>query len=246
MFKSWLGLPLFVVCLPSVMAKDVVWLGPADATQASPPAPWRLVQFDRKIPPTRFQVRLWDGVPAIEAVADGSMALLARAVEVDLAQTPVLCWRWRIDAPLATADMATKAGDDYAARVYVAFDLPDTALSFSTRMKLRLARSLYGEDVPEAALNYVWDNRYPVGTQRPNAYTDRTRMIVLRSGAADGGQWVTERRDVLADFKQAFGSDPTKIQLVAIASDTDNTGERAHAGFAQLHFVSRDHNCANQ
>lgn len=135
------------------------------------------------------------------------MALLARPVEVDLNRTPVLCWRWRVDAPLIKADMATKAGDDYAARVYVSFAMPPAELSFMTRAKLKLARSIYGDAVPDAAINYVWDNRYPVGTRKPNAYTDRTRMIVAESGARNAGKWVVARHDVQQDMVAEFGSE---------------------------------------
>ena len=97
--------------------------------------------------------------------------------------------------------------------------------------------------MPDAALNYVWDNRQPVGTSMPNAYTDRTRMIVLRSGTGDAGGWVIERRDVADDFKRAFGEVPAQLSGIALASDTDNTGERARAGFAEFRFVSQDEPC---
>ena len=147
-----------------------------------PPAPWRMIQFDKKIPATRYRIMSWDGVIAIEAKANASMALLARPLLASLIDTPILCWRWRVDAPLKTSDMATKSGDDYAARVYLAFSLPSEKISFITKAKLKLARALYGSHVPDAALNYVWDNRYPVGTRVPNAYTEQTQMIVLRTG----------------------------------------------------------------
>jgi len=88
-----------------------------------------------------------------------------------------------------------------------------------------------------------WDNRHPIGTWQPNAYADRARMLVLRSGAANAGRWLTERRDVSADFQNAFGHAPAKITGLALASDTDNTGESAHAGFADFHFVSKDESC---
>ena len=39
----------------------------------------------------------------IEAHADKSMALLGRPVAVDLTKTPILCWQWQIDAPVASA-----------------------------------------------------------------------------------------------------------------------------------------------
>jgi hypothetical protein len=97
--------------------------------------------------------------------------------------------------------------------------------------------------VPDAAINYVWDNRHSIDTRLPNAYTDRSQMIVRRTGSNDIGRWVTERVDVRDDVIRAFGSDKAKPILVAIASDTDNTGEKARAGFADLHFVGKNDAC---
>lgn len=207
------------------------------------PAPWRVVQLDERVPATRYRTLQWDGRAAIEARADASMALLARPLTVDLQATPVLCWLWRVDDVLKQADLSRKAGDDYAARVYVTFTLPPESLSAGLRFKLALGRSLYGELVPDAAVNYVWDNRHPVGTRAFNAYTDRAAMVVQRSGKAQVGRWVSERVNVLADAAQAFGKLPFKASLLAVASDTDNTGEQARAGFAELHFVGADEPC---
>lgn len=221
-------------------------VGVFGAASGAPPAPWRVIQLDAKVPATQYQVRVWDGVAAVEARANASMALLARPLEVDLQKTPVLCWRWRVDAALKTADMATKAGDDYAARVYVALRLPADKLGVGLRAKLALARAIYGDQVPDAAINYVWDNRQPIGTRRANAYTDRAQMVVQRSGDAQAGPWVNERVNVLEDARRAFGTDELRAHLLAVASDTDNTGEQARAGFADLHFVERDAACASR
>ena len=235
-------LPL-VALLPAVGLAEPVWVGRFASPDSGLPAPWQVVRLDKDIPPTRYRLREWDGVMAVEAHAVKSMALLARPLDIDLATTPVLCWRWRIDAPLKNADMATKAGDDYAARVYLSFDVPPDTLGIGTRMTLRLARALRGSQVPDAAINYIWDNRHAVGTWQANAYSDRTRMRVLRSGASHAGLWVEERRDVAADFRHAFGHAPTRLTGLAIASDTDNTGENARAGFADFRFVGKDESC---
>lgn len=222
---------------------QAVDLGRFEAPALSPPMPWQLVRLGERITPTRYSVIRWDGVAAIEARADSSMALMARPLSIDLKLTPVLCWRWRVDDVLRAADMTKKSGDDYAARVYVALKLPPQALGWGLRTKLALARRIYGEHVPDAALNYVWDNKHPAGTILPNAYTDRTQMIVLRSGRPDIGRWVTERRDVLADARQLFDRVDHQAVSLAVASDTDNTGESARAGFADLHFVAREQPC---
>jgi len=235
------SLPILLL-FPALAFAEPLWVGRFPAS-GEIPAPWKVEQLNKDIPPTTYRLRVWDGVAAVEAHAVKSMALLARPVDIDLVKTPMLCWRWRIDAPLKNADMTTKAGDDYAARVYLSFEVPPDTLGFGTRMALGLARSLRGNVVPDAAINYIWDNRHPVGTWQPNAYTDRARMLVLRTGTANVARWVTERRDVSADFQQAFGHAPAKMTGLALASDTDNTGESAHAGFADFRFVSRDEPC---
>lgn len=218
-----------------------MWIGQFSGSGV-PPAPWRVVQMSRKVPPTQYRRTTIEGVEAIEARAERSMALLARPISVDLAATPVLCWRWLVDAPVANADLTKKSGDDYAARLYVSFDIPDAAIGADARFKLKLARTLFGGDVPDAALNYVWDNRHPVGTRRKSAYTDRAQLIVAETGVARAGRWVTERADVAADFQKGFGGTAKPIQL-AIASDTDDTRGSARAAFADIHFVAASESC---
>ena len=242
---QWRKVMIFVFGMLScsAYAADVFWLERFSAAAEQVPEPWRVVQLDKKVLPTAYRIVRWDDVMAIEARADNSMALLARPVEVDLNRTPVMCWRWRVDAPLEKADMATRDGDDYAARVYVSFTMPTSELGLFTRAKLKLARSIYGDDVPDAAINYVWDNRYPVGTRKPNAYTERTRMIVAESGDVNVGKWIVARHDVLQDVIAEFASDKAQLIQLSVASDTDNTGEKTHAGFADFHFVARDSNC---
>ncbi len=93
-------------------------------------SPWRTVQIDPKVAQTHYQIREWDGIISVEATAQASMTLLARPLHLDLNQTPVLCWRWRIEAPLKTANMLLKKGDDYAARIYITFDIPDQELQW--------------------------------------------------------------------------------------------------------------------
>lgn len=220
-----------------------VWVGRFTEAGA-PPAPWRVVRIDRKVPPTRYRAARVRNVTAIEANAVRSMALLARPLQVDLARTPVLCWRWFVDAPVARADLGRKGGDDHAARVYVAFDMPARALGAGTKLQLAIARRLYGANVPDAALNYVWDNRYPVGTRAKSAFTDRAEMIVAQTGSAEAGRWVVERADLEKDFARAFGGAPGRPVQLAVASDTDQTGGTARAAFADLHLVARGQPCA--
>jgi hypothetical protein len=225
-------------------AQQGVWVGRFEASHGpSIPSPWQVIRVNRNAPPTDYRVKMWDGVPSVEALANNSMALLARPVTVDLGKTPILCWRWRVDNVIASADMKRKSGDDYAARVYVAFSLPPESMSAMTRLSLSAGRRLFGQDLPDAAINYVWDNRYPVDTALPNAYTNRVHMRVVQTGNAHSGRWIAEQRDVAADFAAYFGATAPTISSIAIATDTDNTHTRAHAGFADIRFVPRGVSC---
>lgn len=234
---------LMVAASALVAAGGSAWIGKFSGSGAVP-APWRVVQINKKTKPTTYQLATVAGVDAVEARANDSMALLARPLSVDLAATPILCWRWLVDAPVARGDMTKKSGDDYAARLYVAFDMPDSAMTAGTRFKLGIARRLFGGNVPDAALNYVWDNRHPSGTRRKSAYTDRAELIVAETGTMRAGTWVTERVDVAADFAAAFGNRPGTPIQIAIASDTDNTRSIARAAFADLRFVTRLQSCS--
>ncbi|MGE4593790.1 MULTISPECIES: DUF3047 domain-containing protein [Alcaligenaceae] len=203
---------------------------------------WDHVQLNKNVAANQFEATLWDGQQAIKVQSRASMSLLARPIKVDLSETPLLCWRWRIDAPLKAADMTTKAGDDYAARLYVSLALPEAEKGFLLNAQLAMARAIWGPQVPDAAINYVWDNRQPVGTERPNAYTDRTTMVVLQSGPTRAGGWVNESRHLPKDMARLYSANATPVQI-ALAADTDNTGEAATAGFTDIHFAPESTGC---
>ena len=172
---------------------------------------------------------------ASRAAAGSVMHRLA----ADASVPPVLAWRWKVDRVVGAADLSRKEGDDYAARVYVTFDVPDSSLSFADRARIRLAKLLHGAEVPTAAICYVWDNRHPIGTSAWNAYTSRVRMVVLRSGAEGAGRWARERRDVASDFEAAFGMPAPAVTGIAVSADTDQTGEAVTAWFGDLGFEAR-------
>jgi hypothetical protein len=225
----------------AVLQASPVWIGKFTGS-GQPPAPWRSVRVG-KAKATSYQLATIAGSGAIEARVDNSMALLARPIRVDLAQTPMLCWQWRIDAVVPRGDIRTKRGNDFAARVYVAFAMPASALSASAKMKLSIARSLLGMPVPDAALTYVWDKDSRIGLAMRSPYSDRQQLIVAESGNAHARQWVSERADVAADFNRAFEGKPGRPVELAIAADGDNTRAAGRAAFSNLHFVGRDQQC---
>ncbi len=203
---------------------------------------WAQVRLNDQVAPNVFVARSWDGRQAVEIQSSNSMSLLATEVTVDLVKTPYLCWWWRVEGVLKTADMQSKAGDDYAARLYVSVQLPPDQIGFGHRLQLGLARAIWGDSVPDGAVNYVWDNVHPIGQEQANAYTNLARMVVLQTGDTQAGRWVPQHRNIRADIERLFGSGAKVVQM-AVTSDTDNTGESARAGFAELRFADDPKYC---
>jgi hypothetical protein len=206
------------------------------AAGATTPADWVLQPIPGVARQTRFDLVDDAGTIVLRGRADSAAASLRHAVDVDPAKTPLLRWRWKTDRVLAGADMTAKTGDDYAARLYVFFDREPAQMSFGERTLYRIGRARYGDQLPAAALSYVWDNRQPVGTVRDNAYTGFVKMVVASSGKTREGQWSTLSRDVAADYRRAFGTAPPRIIGIAVAVDTDNTGESTVSYFGDVRF----------
>jgi hypothetical protein len=139
-----------------------------------------------------------------------------------------------VDGVVAGGNARTKDGDDYAARLYVTFDYDD--LGIVDRVKFTALRALGYDELPTRALNYVWANRVDRHTILANAYTDWVMMVAVRSGPDDAGRWVTERRNVLQDYRAAFGGDPPPVNGVALMTDTDNTNGEATAYYGDIVF----------
>ncbi len=173
---------------------------------------------------------------SIKAVSQASASGLTREISVDLREYPILSWRWKVSNVLHKADVTQKQGDDSPARVYITFAYDPQAVSFIERAKFGTYKLVYGHYPPLAALNYIWDSKAPKGTIVSSPYTNRSKMIVVESGTALINQWVNEQRNLLEDYRQAFGGDPPLVSGVAIMTDTDNTGESAVAYYGDIVF----------
>jgi hypothetical protein len=200
--------------------------------------------FDDRAQRTEFALVRDSGRTALRARAHASTAGLVRRLTVDPNALPLLEWEWKVVNLLEHSDPATRAGDDYPARLYVTFDVPLEQFNPVQRVLLALARALWGEDLPLAALCYVWDTRSPVGRMLPNPYTDRVRTVIAESGPTQLGRWMRMQRNVVEDYRLAFASDSPEvargpvppINSVILSSDTDNTGESAEAFFGDVAF----------
>lgn len=214
----------------------------AFATEARLPSPasaaWRSIEFPTIAEHTVYEVVQADGIAAFKAQADCSASgMVVSAESIDLDATPVLRWRWRVEKGVDAADERTKAGDDFAARVYVMFHFDDANASWLQRLTRAVTRQVYGDVIPGNAINYVWSSSAAVGQGWKSPYTEASQIIV--KGTGESGGWVESRADVVADYRAAFGHEPTALLSVGVMSDADNTCRKAVAYFADFRFTPR-------
>lgn len=136
---------------------------------------------------------------------------------VSLKETPVLEWRWKAVSLPTGANSCKKSADDQAAQVYVTWP------RFPASVRSRI-------------IGYVWDTTAPVGTVCTSEKTGMVTYIVVRSGPKDLGQWLTEKRDVRADFKKVYGEEPDDPGAISIAIDTNDTRATAEAFVGPIVF----------
>jgi len=219
---------------------DVLWVGAfseQDPAQEHPDG-WQPISFSDIDAKTTYDLVRADSGTVVRARSEGGASGLATEREIDLTEYPVLEWAWKVDGVVENGNARTTDGDDYAARLYVTFDYDD--LGFADQVRLRALRVLGYDEIPTRALNYIWANRVDRYTILENAYTDWVMMVAVRSGPAHAGAWVTERRNVLADYRAAFGEDPPPVNGVAIMTDTDNTDGAATAYYGDIRFRAAD------
>jgi hypothetical protein len=163
---------------------------------------------------TEYRLTRENDTAVVNATGQGAASGLIKKVSFDPKRYRYLRWSWKILHTISGGDEKTKAGDDYAARIYVVFP---GKYFWQTK-----------------AINYIWANHLNTGASIPNAYTSSAIMVAVQSGPNSTGQWHTEKRDIFTDYKNLFGSDPGQASAIAIMTDTDDTGENAIAWYGDI------------
>lgn len=208
------------------------------AARALPPAlleqGWEEITFDGKTP---NEFTLCDD-NCISVISDNSVSMLGRPIEADLTQTPYLRWNWRVENPIPGTDLTAKGQDDRAVAVYVTFAYdPDTA-TIGEMLARPMVELLHGANAPGRVISYVWAGYGQQGDVVKSPYFgDNNVMVICRTGADPVGEWVSERFDVAGDHQRIYGSPPTQVAHVLIASDSDDTRSRMQAQVRNLGFT---------
>ena len=66
--------------------------------------------------------------------------------------------------------------------------------------------------------------------------TATVTYVVVRSGPADLGKWLTERRNVAEDYRKIYGGQPDNPAVISLAIDSDDTSSSAESFFGSILF----------
>mgnify|MGYP001587245880 FL=1 len=114
-------------------------------------------------------------------------------------------------------NLARKAGDDAAFRVYVAFAKGGGVFS------------------PPHTLAYTWAESGAAGTLTQSAHFSNLKYLTIGSGATG---WVDVEVDLAADYRRAFPGEPLpKLKGIALKCASNDTGTSAEAWLSSLAFL---------
>jgi hypothetical protein len=171
------------------------------------PVPW---QFNRWSPlvgigsfeaTARVEKQGGQNVLYLKSVASGFLVGAKR--QVDVSRTPWASWRWKAETLPRGGNFKQRSTNDQALQLLFGFE---------------------GGNI----LGYIWDSTGTVGASGSGlAFREDVRVVVLQAGQAKVGQWVTERRNLIDDYRRLFKEAPGRFEGVGIQSNsqhTDSTG----------------------
>jgi len=189
--------------------------------------------------PTEYRLVESDGTVVMEADAVDGGSAIWRKIRIDLRRHPIMEWRWRVPRDSGAGGEGGPSHSSPPVRISLGFDGDAARLDFEDRAKLRLAKVLTPNGLPYASLLYVWLNRLPAETVYSSPHTERVRHVVVESGEGRLEQWVSVRRNVLEDYRRAFGEEPGDIVGIGLMTDPGDNGGPRRAYYGDITFRGR-------
>ena len=181
------------------------------------PAGWKGQNWGS--PKYDFTVVADDGRKALHMRSANEGSTISKEVKgrVNLVETPILEWTWRALVLPRGGNSCKKATDDQGAQIYVAWPR-------------------FPEAVRSRIIGYVWDTTAPAGTICKSEKTGTVTYVIVRSGPADLGKWLTERRNVAEDFRRIYNDDADPPAAVSVAIDSNDTNSTAESFMGTILF----------
>ncbi len=160
-----------------------------------------------------------DGRRALQLRSTDESSTVSKDIkgQVKLKETPILEWSWKVVTLPKGADSRSKHTDDQAAQLYVSWP------RFPQAVRSRI-------------IGYIWDTTAPQGLVVQSEKTGTVTYVVVRSGPGELGKWLTERHNVVEDYRKIYGEEPDNPGAVSIAIDSDDTHSTAESFVGAIVF----------
>jgi hypothetical protein len=219
LIRGMLTAALLVAFTIAAIAADAVliedWSKIDVGTRGVPPG-WQKQNWGS--PKYDFVVENDGGSKVLHLRSEDDSSTISKEVTVDVKQFPILQWRWKVAVLPRAGDARKKETDDEAAQLYVTFP------RFPSAVRSRV-------------IGYIWDTAAPAGATFPSQKVGTVTFVVVRSGNAELGRWLTETRNVYDDYKRIYREDPAEsVGAVAISINSQNGHSRAESFFGEIVF----------
>jgi hypothetical protein len=138
-----------------------------------------------------------------------------RNISIDVSNVPYIRWTWKVLKTPSLGDVRKRNYNDQALQILVAFE-------------------------NRKVLSYVWDSNAPEGTVTDESlgwpFNVQVKVIVVKSGTADAGRWITHTRNVYEDYMHIFHEEPAQLKGVRIQTNTQHTKDMAEGYIKGISF----------
>jgi len=183
---------------------------------------WQFYNTLPMVPGTGFAIDRTDGAVdgfslVIEAKnSSGFVITIPR--DLDLRKYPYMRWRWRIVRPLNIAGNSADP-DDQPGVIYIAD----------------------GTNLRHSSIGYRWEHNTPVGAESVIKYRGgltTVKSICLRNRRTPVGVWVEEERNVLRDYRAAFGKTLSVGFALTVGANTQHSHSDTRLEIDYIEFRS--------
>jgi hypothetical protein len=136
-----------------------------------------------------------------------------KPLDIDPREFSVISWKWKVTKLPQGGDFRKWGKDDQAAQLFVAFSNANIIV-------------------------YIWDTTAPRG-HVDDAWSPpfiSIKAVVLQSGHAQTGRWLTESRNVYEDYRELFEKEPPRIAGIRLQINSQHTETSGESFFADVLF----------
>jgi len=201
---------------------------------------WKPFQFSSNKKPTDYKIISEENKNCLQIKSDSSASGLICKSKFNPTQYPLLNWKWKVSNIIPNAKGKTKDGDDYPVRIFAMFEKNSSQISIWDKLQKGAIKLFSGYDPPYKSLCYVWTNSETDSSNYCSPYTDDVMIVCKQSGSKKCNQWIEEKVNIVADYKEYFNEDVPSIACIAIMGDSDNTAGKSIAYLGKIEIKAEN------